>query len=208
MLTWDAGRCASCGGPCYPQWRFCAKCDPDLPLQEAGRGRARRGVGVNFWADAKQAQVAWAPGDPRLEALIAGSRFPGLYALVAERCVLKVGMAGIVYRGRLRGTVGERLNHHLRNISRTSHPAWWEFTQALAGRELIVHTLRVDGSPDERRAIERDAVREALDGSVLWESMKGNERNERQAFVGKKYPRVLVEPGAIRRRLEVELCLR
>jgi hypothetical protein len=28
MLTWDAGRCASCGGPCYPQWRFCAKCDP------------------------------------------------------------------------------------------------------------------------------------------------------------------------------------
>ena len=163
---------------------------------------------MNFWADAKQAQVAWAPGDPRLEALIAGSRFPGLYALVAERCVLKVGMAGIVYRGRLRGTVGERLNHHLRNISRTSHPAWWEFTQALAGRELIVHTLRVDGSPAERRAIERDAVREALDGSVLWESMKGNERNERQAFDGKTYPRVLVDPGAIRRRLEVELCLR
>jgi hypothetical protein len=28
MLTWDAGRCASCGVPCSPQWRFCAKCDP------------------------------------------------------------------------------------------------------------------------------------------------------------------------------------
>ena len=96
------------------------------------------------------------------------------------------------------------MNHHLRNISRTSHPAWCAFTQALAGRELTVHTLRVDGSPDARRAFERDAIRESLDGSVLWESMKGNERNERQAFVGKKYPRVLVEPGAIRRRLEAE----
>ena len=83
---------------------------------------------MNFWADAKQTQVSWAPGDPRLEALIAGSRFPGLYALVADGCVLKVGRAGIAYRGRLRGTVGERLNHHLRNISRTSDPAWWEFT--------------------------------------------------------------------------------
>ena len=28
MLTWDTGRCESCGGPCYPQWRLCAKCDP------------------------------------------------------------------------------------------------------------------------------------------------------------------------------------
>ncbi len=44
---------------------------------------------MNFWADAKQTQVTWAPADPRLEALIAGSRFPGLYALVADGCVLR-----------------------------------------------------------------------------------------------------------------------
>ena len=55
---------------------------------------------MNFWADAKQTQVTWAPGDPRLEALIAGSRFPGLYALVADGCVLKVGEAGTVRNGK------------------------------------------------------------------------------------------------------------
>ena len=160
---------------------------------------------MNFWLDSTPTQVTWAHGDRRLDVLIAGSRFPGLYALVAGELVLKVGMAEIVYRGRPVGTVGDRLNHHLRNISPTSHPAWWEFTDALIGRELTVHTLRVDGTPDERRAIERDAIREAGGGSVLWEAMKGNERNERQVVAGRTYPRVLVEPGAIRRRLAVEL---
>jgi hypothetical protein len=52
--------------------------------------------------------------------------------------VLRVGMAGIVRKGELLGGVGKRLNHHLRTISRSSHPAWWEFTQALRGRDLTV----------------------------------------------------------------------
>jgi hypothetical protein len=47
-------------------------------------------------------------------------------------------MAGIVRKGELLGGVGKRLNHHLRTISRSSHPAWWEFTQALRGRDLTV----------------------------------------------------------------------
>jgi hypothetical protein len=28
MLTWDAGRCASCGSPCNPSYRLCTTCDP------------------------------------------------------------------------------------------------------------------------------------------------------------------------------------
>ena len=28
MLTWDAGRCASCGSPCSPSYRLCTTCEP------------------------------------------------------------------------------------------------------------------------------------------------------------------------------------
>jgi hypothetical protein len=36
MLTWDAGRCASCGSPCNPSYRLCTTCDPaGLPKEPA-----------------------------------------------------------------------------------------------------------------------------------------------------------------------------
>jgi hypothetical protein len=166
---------------------------------------------MNFWKDSKQSRVTWHPDDDRLAAVIATSRFRGLYALVAGDRVLKVGLAGIVYRGQVVGTVGERLDHHLRTISRSSHPAWWEFTDTLRGRDLTVYTLPYDPpgvDPNEacrlRREREGEAMRQAPGGRVLWEDMRF-ERRDQPVTPGKKNPRVLVEPDAVRRRVIAEL---
>lgn len=163
---------------------------------------------MNFWADAKQTQVTWAPGDPRLEALIVESSFPGLYALVHGDCVLKVGEAGTVRNGK-RGTVGKRLSKHVKDGCAPEgssypgeFPAWWEFSGALVGRELTIYTLRHDGPQTERRALEKDAIYEAPGGQVLWEEMQ---RREAARIPGTKRPKRLVVPGSVRRRVLAEL---
>jgi hypothetical protein len=169
---------------------------------------ADTGMVMNFWKDAKRTQVTWRPGDPRLEALIAGSSFPGLYALVHGDCVLKVGEAGTVRNGK-QGTVGKRLSKHVKDGCAPAgssypgeFPAWWEFSGALVGHELTIYTLRFDGPQAERRALEKDAVSEARGGSVLWEEMQ---RREAARIPGTKRPKRLVEPGAVRGRVLAEL---
>ena len=44
MLTWDTGRCESCGGPCYPHSAALRDVRPARPVEEAGHRRARRRV--------------------------------------------------------------------------------------------------------------------------------------------------------------------
>jgi hypothetical protein len=171
---------------------------------------------MDFWKDAKRTPVTWTHHDPRLRALMAETRFPGLYALAAGELVLKVGTAGYIRKGINKPkTVALRLDHHLRGISRRSHPAWWEFTDALGGRDLTIYTLCCDFptlTPQEahlqRRELEDAVILEAKvsRGGVLWEDMRGREREDRPVTPGKKYPRVLVEPGAVRRRLLAELA--
>jgi hypothetical protein len=157
---------------------------------------------VNFWNDAERTQVIWRRGDPRLTALIAASRWPGLYALVHHDHVLKVGLAGIVRNGK-QGTVGDRLDHHLSlgyaNGNRPNEaPAWREFQRTLVGYELTVCTLRCDGRDNSRRRdLEKEAIREAC-GGVAWERMKGRERAHVEHG---NQQRLMVEPGAVARSL-------
>jgi hypothetical protein len=175
-------------------------------------------LSMDFWKDAKRTPVTWKRNDPRLHALMAETRFPGLYALAAGELVLKVGTAGYIRKGISRpNTVAARLEHHLRKVNRASHPAWWQFTDALGGRDLTIYTLCCEFpmlTPKEahwrRRELEDAVIREAKArrGGVLWEEMEGRERNDRPVTPGRKYPRVLVEPDAVRRRLLAELELR
>jgi hypothetical protein len=118
--------------------------------------------------------------------LIAGTQFPGLYALVDGDCVLKVGEAGLVRNGK-QVTVGKRLKKHLQIHSRPV-PAWLELTDALGGRDLTIYTLCCEFptlTPKEahwrRRELEDAVMREAKArrGGVLWEEMEGRERNKR-----------------------------
>jgi hypothetical protein len=158
----------------------------------------------NFWKDAKRTRVTWSRSDPRLRSLIAGTQFPGLYALVDGDRVLKVGEAGLVRNGK-QGTVGKRLKKHLQ-IHRDGFPARWEFSAALVGSELTIYTLRYDGCGKEadarRRRVEETAITEAR-GGVLWEQVKPREGTE-LVIPGTKGKR-LVEPGAVRRRVLAEL---
>jgi hypothetical protein len=139
----------------------------------------------DFWKVAKRRTVTWQLDDKRLNTLIAECRFPGIYALVSGKRVLKVGQTN---------HIGKRLLLHV-TLGNGHPPGWIEFTQVLRGRKLTIYFLHYDEPEHLRVAVEIAAMNSR---SPLWEELK-------RAGATREKPRELVNPGAVARGVVKEL---